>query len=440
MSAPLGNPADRRDNDLRIVLVLFAAALAVRLVLAFWLPEEVIWPDGRRYEKVALSVLHGEGFGDLVQNRLSVPTQPLLIAGVYGVFGEKNYLALRVVCAILGALSVVLGFLLARSVFGRTAAICAGIMLAGYPHLVYLSALFEYPQVLFILLLPAFFLLHQRFLDSGRLAVLFAAALCLGIAVLTVPTTLLFVPIWGLLLLTRKPLEIVKRWSIVGLALLLTVGAWATRNYLEYGQVVLVNAASGANFWAANNETYERYGKPGVVPACAPGYERTTYCQDYRTLIATVQSKGLTGAAAVNEEERLAWEYGLDYMRSQPGDFAELAVRKFFRLWSPIPDAVNKGAARGGEARDVLAAATYIPLLIFGLAGIFLAARTHARRLLPIFAFITVFIAPFAIFLPTMRYRLPIDFLLTIFASYALVQAWTFSYRWRARDKALQLA
>jgi 4-amino-4-deoxy-L-arabinose transferase-like glycosyltransferase len=420
--------------------LIFAAALIVRLGLACWLPQEVIWPDGGRYEKVALSILHGEGFGDLVQNRLSVPTQPLLIAGVYSVFGEKNYLALRIVSALIGAVSVLLGYLLTRSLFGGVAAICAGVMLAGYPYLVYVSALFEYPQPLFILLMAAFFLLHQRFLASRSLFTLFYASVCLGVGVLSMPSVLLFVPVFGLLLLTRRPLESALRLGVLALAMVLTVGVWTARNYVAYGQPILVNAAGGWNFWVANNATYARYGKPGVVPPCAPGYEQTEYCQNYRTLNATVRAKGLQGTERVQEEERLAWQYGLDYMKNNPQEFAVLAVKKFFRLWSPIPDAVTKGTAQGGSARDVIGAATYIPLLVFGLAGMLLAAKEHWRRLLAIYAFIVVFVAPFAIFLPTTRYRLPIDFLFAIFASYALLRAWAFSFRWRERGKALQAA
>ncbi|MET0988016.1 MAG: glycosyltransferase family 39 protein [Steroidobacteraceae bacterium] len=432
--------SESKTRATKAAWIIFAAALVVRLALAFWLPQEVIWPDGKRYEKVALSLIHGEGFGDLVQNRLSVPTQPLLIAGVYSVFGEKNYLALRVVSAVIGAVSVLLGFLLTRSLFGTVAAICAGVMLAGYPYLVYLSALFEYPQPLFILLMAGFFLLHQRFLISRSLLTLFCACLCLGIGVLTVPTALLFVPILGLLLLTRRPLESALRIGVLAAALLLTVGSWATRNYVAYGQMVLINAASGWNFWVANNETYARYGKEGVVPPCAPGYERTDYCRDYRTLNASVRAKGLEGVERVREEERLAWEYGLDYLHDHPQEFAVLAVQKFLRLWSPVPDAVTKGRAQGGSARDAIGAATYIPLLLFGLAGMVLAAKEHWRKLLPMYAFILIFVAPFAIFLPTTRYRLPIDFLFAVFASYALLRAWAFSFRWRTRDKLLQVA
>jgi 4-amino-4-deoxy-L-arabinose transferase-like glycosyltransferase len=206
---------ESREAVGRAALLIFLFALVLRLALAFWLPEDVIWPDGRRYERVALSVLHGEGFGDIVQNRLSVPTQPLLIAGVYSVFGERNYLALRIVSAVLGATAVLLGFLLARSLFGRTAAICAGIMLAGYPYLAYLSALFEYPQLLFIVLMVGFFLLYDRFQRSKRLTALFGACVCLGIGVLTVPTALLFVPVLALLLLVRNPVESSRRIAVL---------------------------------------------------------------------------------------------------------------------------------------------------------------------------------------------------------------------------------
>jgi len=340
---------------------------------------------------------------------------------------------------VIGAASVLLGFLLARRLFGPVAAVCAGIMLAGYPYLVYLSALFEYPQTLFILLLAGYFLLYLRFRESQRLWTLFGACLCLGIGVLTMPSTLIFLPVFGLLLLTRNPLTSVQRLAVLGVAMALTIGVWATRNYLAYGEMVLVNSASGWNFWVANNSTYAEYGKAGVVPPCAPGYEQTEYCRDYQALNEEIRRRELQGVERVRLEESYAWDRGLEYLREHPREFVVLAVMKFARLWSPVPDAVTTGAAQGGTARDVIGAATYIPLFLFGVAGLVLGAREHWRKLLPIYAFIIVFVVPFAIFLPTTRYRLPIDFLLAIFASHALARAWAFG-RARTRSKLLQAA
>jgi 4-amino-4-deoxy-L-arabinose transferase-like glycosyltransferase len=373
-----------------------------------------------------MNLLEGRGFGDLMDNHLSVPTQPLLIAAVYSIFG-KSYLALRLVSAVIGAASCVLGFLLARSLFGPLAAIFAGIMLAFYPHLVYLSALFEYPQGLAILLMGTFLLVCVRFADDPRVAIRFLAGALLGALILTLPSLLIYAPVFLLLLFMRncswrRNVAFVAA-AIAGLAL--TVGPWTWRNYAAYGRVIVVNAAAGVNFWVANNETYARYGKRAVVPPCAKGYEGTRYCRDYRAVLDELRRRNLSGTMLVIERERMAWEHGLRYMREVPREFATLAVRKFLQLWSPTPDAVHTGPARGGASRDLISALAYLPVLLLACLGLILSAREHARRLVPIYVFMAMFIAPFAIFLPTMRYRLPMDFLLILFASVPLAHLWT---------------
>ena len=416
---------DTRRESVRMALLVFVAALVMRIPVALWLPEQVVWPDGNRYERVALNLLEGKGFGDLVENRRSVPTQPLLIAGVYSVFGQ-SYVALRIVSAILGALSCVVAFLLGRQLFGVVAGVCAGLLLAAYPHLVYLSALFEYPQTLGILFLVTFLLLLYRFDDSRKLSTLFLASVVLGATILTLPTLLLFVPVFGLLALKRDAsLRSNLGYALVAAAgLAITVGSWTLRNYIAYDHVVVVNAASGANFWAANNEAYARWGKRGSVPMCGGPYADTSYCLDFRETEADLQRRNLTRTEYVLAQERAAWEHGLRFVRESPSRFARLAVTKFLQLWSPWPDAVNAGAARGGDKRGAISALTYIPMLVLALAGLVMTARTHARKLIPVYLLIAVFVAPFTVFLPTMRYRLPIDCLLGIFAAVPLARLW----------------
>ncbi|HEX4971581.1 MAG TPA: glycosyltransferase family 39 protein [Steroidobacteraceae bacterium] len=416
---------DTRRESVRMALLVFVAALVMRIPVALWLPEQVVWPDGNRYERVALNLLEGKGFGDLVENRRSVPTQPLLIAGVYSVFGQ-SYVALRIVSAILGALSCVVAFLLGRQLFGVVAGVCAGLLLAAYPHLVYLSALFEYPQTLGILFLVTFLLLLYRFDDSRKLSTLFLASVVLGATILTLPTLLLFVPVFGLLALKRDAsLRSNLGYALVAAAgLAITVGSWTLRNYIAYDHVVVVNAASGANFWAANNEAYARWGKRGSVPMCGGPYADTSYCLEFRETEADLQRRNLTRTEYVLAQERAAWEHGLRFVRESPSRFARLAVTKFLQLWSPWPDAVNTGAARGGDKRGAISALTYIPMLVLALAGLVMTARTHARKLIPVYLLIAVFVAPFTVFLPTMRYRLPIDCLLGIFAAVPLARLW----------------
>lgn len=428
---------DMRRDTVRMALLVFIAALVMRIPVALWLPQQVVWPDGNRYERVALNLLEGEGFGDLIENRRSVPTLPLLIAGTYSVFGQ-SYLALRIVSAFLGALSCVVAFLLGRQLFGVTVGVIAGLVLAFYPHLVYLSALFEYPQTLGILFLLTFLLSLYRFADNRKLSTLFLSSVALGLTILTLPTLLLFVPIFGLLALKRDAsLRRNLSYALVAAAgLAITVGSWTLRNYVAYDHVVVVNAASGANFWAANNDAYASWGKQGSVPMCGGPYGDTNYCREFREIDADLQRRNLSRTEYVLALESASWEQGMRFVRESPGRFVRLGVTKFLQLWSPWPDAVHTGAARGGEKRAVISAATYIPLLVLALVGLVMSAREQARKLIPIYLLILVFVAPFTVFLPTMRYRLPIDCLFGIFAALPLARLWLFALKARQRQRA----
>jgi 4-amino-4-deoxy-L-arabinose transferase-like glycosyltransferase len=413
----------------RLAIAVFVVALVARAALALWLPDEIIWPDGRRYEKIALSLLAGTGFGDLVDNRRSVPTQPLLIAAVYFVFG-KSYAALRLISAVLGAASCVIGFFLARRLFGTTTAIFAGVILALYPHLAYASALFEYPQTLGILLIGAFLLAQLDFSDTGRLRALAGASLLLGLTVLTLPSLLLYVPVFVLLSMRRS--QSLRRnavqASIAFAGVALVIAPWAYRNYVAYDRVVLINAAGGDNFWIANNATYARYGKPAVVGRCSADGAESTFCREYRQLIAEVRASGASRQEQVFMYEKRAWEKGWTFARDTPLVFLQLAIEKFFRFWSPWPDAVHTGPAHGGEWRNVLSALFYVPLLTLAALGVAMSWRAHGVRLIPLYGFAIMYVAPFALFLPTMRYRLPVDFLMGIFAAVPLAYA---RNRWR---------
>jgi hypothetical protein len=157
---------------------------------------------------------------------------------------------------------------------------------------------------------------------------------------------------------------------------------------------------------------------------CGGPYADTSYCLEFRETEADLQRRNLTRTEYVLAQERAAWEHGLRFVRESPSRFARLAVTKFLQLWSPWPDAVNTGAARGGDKRGAISALTYIPMLVLALAGLVMTARTHARKLIPVYLLIAVFVAPFTVFLPTMRYRLPIDCLLGIFAAVPLARLW----------------
>jgi hypothetical protein len=396
------------------ILLILLLALATRIAVAIWLPQKIIWLDGQRYYLVALRLFDGQGFGSLFDNSKSVPTQPLVIAAVYEIFRE-NFLAFRITFAVLGALSCTVGYYVARRLFGAVTACIAGLLLALYPFLVYVSALFEYPQTLYILLTGLFFLFLLRFEETQKARNLLGAGVFLGLAVLTVPTMLLYVPLAALSVGWIATTHRLVRMLILIAAFCVPVGAWTLRNYIAYDRFMLVNASSGYNFLIANSDAYYRYGKAGIL--CIPGDTTTEGCTEQT--VEALPSGDLT--PFVLEQERVAWKAGIGFVQESPTRFLELTLRRFLAFWSPAPDAFTTDSGSAASIRNWVAAVTYTPILLLGAAGLLL-TRSQWRRLLPIYGYFLVLTAAHSVFLPTARYRLPLDFFLMMFAAEALRQ------------------
>jgi 4-amino-4-deoxy-L-arabinose transferase-like glycosyltransferase len=400
--------------------VIFLIALAARAAMALYLPARVLWSDGSRYMRVADNLLQQGTFGSLRDNQYSVPVQPVLLAAVRLLIGT-DFLALRLFFALLGAATCVAGYLLTKRLFGPLAALLAGACLAVYPPYVYLSALFEYPQPFFILAMSLSFLALFEHLLTGKLPALAACGLLLGVAILAVPTVQLFVPLLLVcVIVSRRRLQ----WSallVLCVATALPVGSWAVRNYQQYGDPILVNRAGGFSFWTANNETYYRFGKQAVVPLCAGVNDETLFCKEFLQIRSELRKEDLTVTQKVAREDQACWEKGIRFLRASAPRALVLTGRKFLQFWTPVPDAVTNRESSGSAAARWISALSYLPVLLLGLTGMLLSWRSW-RILLPIYAYFATFTAVYSVFLPTTRYRLPLDFFLVIFSAYALAR------------------
>ncbi len=410
----------------RLLLMIFALALTLRVGFALTLPDRMIWEDGYRYEKVALNLLTTGGFGSLEDNAASVPLPPLLMAAIYALTGRHLW-PLRLVWAVLGALTCVLAYLLGYKLVNHRVGALAGLVLAGYPYYVYLNTMCEYPQTIFIFLMALCFLGLVVFEESRRWRPLFGGSLCLGLATLAVPTVLVFLPfvLWWLLF-TAKPRERIGIPCLVVLiGALSPLAIWAGRNYRAYDRFVLINCAGGLNFWKGNNQTYATYGKRGTELAAGETPDpRYTFLIELDQVNREVAALGPIDSWI--ERERIGWRRGMAFIRQDVGRFIRLTGQKFLHLWSPYPDAVSHNGQKT-PGRVLLAVITYGPLLVLGIIGLLL-SLSHHRRFALIYAYLGSLAGTYALFLPTTRYRLPLDFFLALFAAYAVTQM---IYHWK---------
>ena len=114
-----------RHPDRAALLIIIAAALAIRLAFAFRAPVFLVH-DSVTYFQAGYDFARGTGF-DLAFKR--TPLYPLFVSGVVALVSE-DLQALGFVQHLLGVLTAVLSYLLGRALFGRPAGFVAGLIAA----------------------------------------------------------------------------------------------------------------------------------------------------------------------------------------------------------------------------------------------------------------------------------------------------------------------
>jgi len=122
-----------------------------------------------------------------------------------------------------------------------------------------------------------------------------------------------------------------------------------------------------------------------------------------------VEMKALNEAQRDAEWSRRAWQC----VRDDPGRMAVLAVRKVGRMWSPVLNAVEFRNA----VVQIALAVWYVPMFLMALVGVVAAsARCRCHGILLVVPLV-YFTAVHAVFLGSVRYRVPLTPLLSVFAA-----------------------
>src|SRR5262249_28158947 len=203
---------------------------------------------------IARHLVAGEGF--VATSYRSNPIMSFYLAGVFRLFGEQ-FLYARIGQALFGALTCVLVAATATRLVGPAVGVVSGVLLAVYlPH-VYLSGVF-YVECLFTMLVALTVYLAARCLD-GRHPVRWGllTGLSLGLASLTRPVFIVYLPAVGVALLygawPRWRPQLVA-WGAAVLATVAVVSPWAIRNHEVYGRPILISTGFGTKLWQGNNE------------------------------------------------------------------------------------------------------------------------------------------------------------------------------------------
>jgi len=122
-----------------------------------------------------------------------------------------------------------------------------------------------------------------------------------------------------------------------------------------------------------------------------------------------------TGRLPELERDRRFRERAIAYIRAEPVQFLRNAGRKFVRYWNVIP---NHEAYRQG-AYPWIIGASYGPVLVLALLGAWM-YRARWRTLLPVYAVIAYLTLLHVVTIASVRYRMPLEPFLIVFAAGAL--------------------
>jgi 4-amino-4-deoxy-L-arabinose transferase-like glycosyltransferase len=383
--------ADKRQNARWLILILLVALL-FRLGYVLTLEPTINWNDGREYRRLALCIVENHSYlaPDGRPTAYWPPGYPMFLA----LFGT-GVTSTRLLQALMGTLSILLAYLVARQFHGRKKSFLAAAILAIYPLHVFVAGVHS-SVVLQILLVIAVFQLVTSALKDGSKPKAFLAGLFGGVATLT---TISILPALCLTLVwfvyedrTRRGFRLA---ILFFLPLSIVVGSWTVRNYIRLGAPILVSSNGGYNFWLGNY----------------PGTKATT---GNRKIEGRVRETAEIDAAYPDEAERdhAYFRLAFDKIRANPGRFLTLSASKALNLWRLYPTPASMPLDLKKKLFSILSYGLLLPFCFYWLLS---NLRRHRGARL-VFLFFLAYTLLHAFFISKVRYRLPLDTLVVVMA------------------------
>lgn len=264
-----------RTPDARWLLAVVALALLIRLAAVGYIhpdPRDGRFDDTVWYDTAARHLADGKGYvfdptvwftadgsrvypgDDLTPSAVWPPGYPVTLAAVYAVTGDSLWAA-RLLNVVFGAATVALVYLIARRLFGRTAAIFAGTALALLPaHILYTTILMSETYFGFLLAatIAAFIFLV---LDPERpdLRAVFAVGVLAFFTGYTRGEYLVFPFFLVLILLAARWRQALPAAGALMLGGVLVVTPWVIRNQVQMGEFLVGTTGSGRVLWQGHN-------------------------------------------------------------------------------------------------------------------------------------------------------------------------------------------
>ncbi len=365
-----------------------------------WHRDFVVPGDAENYWHLAGDIVDGEKYAmfDPPRQVLRMPGFPALLAGFRLIGGDRLWFA-RLCLALTGVGCCWLTYLLGKELYDANVGCWAALGAAVSPALVGSSPLVLSETAFAAMLLVSLWCgvkLIRSLTATGHDWICWSitcGAACAG-ACYVRPSWLLAVPGLAALLpcLIRPRFRALLGGLIMIASMFTALLPWALRNQHETGHIVFTTLWMGPSLY------------DGLHPGATGESDMTFY--DRENLLGS----GMSEYEVDRHYRKLAWSFA----RENPGRALQLAVIKFWRYWSPWPNADQ-------FANPMLRAAVAlgsIATLVLAIVGLF-SPRTSADPWRWIIALgpIVYLSLLHLLFVGSMRYRLPAEYALLVLSA-----------------------
>jgi len=384
--------------------VAIGLAVALRLVFIVVPGWELVDADETQYHSLAISMLEGQGYSNDGEPAAEwPPLYPIFLSVVYFVFGRSTA-AVFFAQALLGAATVFGVYRLSLSIFeDEHVAVLSAFVLAGYPLLILLNKSLLSENLYVPLLIWHLCFLHQGLArNDGRHLTI--SAVLLGLTALTrtfiAPIVVAYVVMLPCMLSGRFVTR-VKTTLGYTLVFVLTLLPWTARNYLAFDEFVPLTTSFGGTLYAGYSMADYIYGNSPVDAIT----KTSEYVEEQK------------GAAAAN---RYLVQESVKIIVEQPYRLPTLMVKKLAYFIMPFDyDILPRFPVGNNPGFN----SPYVFLAPFFLIGGWQAYR--ARHLIsPLLIVLGYTLVMCMLILGVPRYRLPVEPLIVLFASFAMASYW----------------
>lgn len=424
------------ENPRRTLIIILIVAVLLRVGSAFYLGNTVqILPgtfDQLSYHNLALRLLDGHGFSFAEPwwpaTRAGEPTAhwsflyTLYVTAVYALSGSNPLVARLLQAILVGIFMPLLVYRIAGRLFTNPdkvggieqdtgnrekISLLAAAITAVYIYFIYYAAALMTESFYITGILWSFDITLQIAQNKeASIRRWLLLGLAIGITVLLRQLFFLFVPFLLLWLWWAARPNLLKLAIPVFIMVLMMV-PWSVRNYYAFDQFVILNTNSGYAFYWGNHPYYGTKFIP-ILPS-----------ETYRELLPA-DLLHLNEAALDSALLKL----GIENVLADPGRYLLLSLSRipsYFQFWPSADSELISNLSRVGSF------GIFLPFMLVGLYLTFRYTYTSWNAWLAspfclIYLFVLVYTGIHVLIWTLIRYRLPLDAFLVIFASLALVR------------------